>query len=200
VLGAGELERVGGKSVIPVNVRIISATHQNLEELIKSGRFREDLWYRLNVFPIMIPPLRQRKEDIPLLAHHFLERKSIELKIRDLPPVEPGALDNLMAYDWPGNVRELENFIERTLIRSRGKSGDKWLALERPNPLVKSSGESENLFQAAGCLRFDDVVRQHIQHVLRLSHGKVKGPNGAAQFLGLHPNTLIGKMKKLGIK
>ena len=105
---------------IPVDIRIISATHRNLEEMIASGRFREDLWFRLNVFPIMIPPLRQRREDIPALVHHFIDRKSMELKLTERPVLAPGAIDRLMAYDWPGNVRELENMVERALIQHRG--------------------------------------------------------------------------------
>jgi transcriptional regulator with GAF, ATPase, and Fis domain len=200
VLGTGEIERVGGSTSVSVNVRIISATHQHLEEMVKTGRFREDLWYRINVFPIMIPPLRQRKEDLPLLVHHFLESKSLELKIRQLPPVEPQTLDRLMEYDWPGNVRELENFIERALIRSRGNPLDRWLDPPSREPLPNSSVKIEPLFQDTQCLRFDEGVRRLIQHALRLSQGKVKGPNGAAQLLSIHPNTLIGKMKKLGIK
>ena len=120
VLQKKEIERVGGTSSIPVDIRIISATHRNLEEMIASGRFREDLWFRLNVFPIMIPPLRQRREDIPALVHHFIDRKSMELKLTERPVLAPGAIDRLIAYDWPGNVRELENMIERALIQHRG--------------------------------------------------------------------------------
>ena len=121
VLQKKEIERVGGTSSIPVDIRIISATHRNLEEMIASGRFREDLWFRLNVFPIMIPPLRQRKEKyIPALVHHLIDRKSTELKLTERPMLAPSAIDRLIAYDWPGNVRELANMIERALIRHRG--------------------------------------------------------------------------------
>src|SRR5512136_2879197 len=120
VLQRKEIERVGGTSSIPVDIRIISATNRNLEEMIASGRFREDLWFRLNVFPIMIPPLRQRKEDIPALVHHFIDRKSVELKLTEKTALAPGAVDRLIAYDWPGNVRELENIIERALIQHQG--------------------------------------------------------------------------------
>jgi len=120
VLQTKEIERVGGATSIPVDVRIISATNRNLQEMIASGRFREDLWFRLNVFPIMIPPLRQRREDIPALVHHLIERKSKELKLTGRPVLAPGAIDRLMAHEWPGNVRELENMIERSLIQHRG--------------------------------------------------------------------------------
>jgi transcriptional regulator with GAF, ATPase, and Fis domain len=112
-----EIERVGGTRSIPVDIRIISATHRNLQEMVGSGQFREDLWFRLNVFPIMIPPLRQRKGDIPSLVHHFIHRKAIELKFREIPKLATDAIDRLLTYDWPGNVRELENAIERALIR-----------------------------------------------------------------------------------
>jgi transcriptional regulator with GAF, ATPase, and Fis domain len=200
VLGTGEIERVGGTSTIPVNVRIISATHQHLEDMVNVNRFREDLWYRLNVFPIMIPPLRQRREDIPLLANYFLERKSAELKIRDLPPIEPMALGSLTEYDWPGNVRELENFIERALIRSRGRTRTRWLELPNPEPSTKKPHKRGTLSLESDNTRFDDATRRHIQHVLHMTRGKIKGPNGAAQLLGLHPSTLKGKMKKLGIQ
>ena len=122
VLQNRDIERVGGTNPIPVDIRIISATHRNLEEMITSRRFREDLWFRLNVFPIMIPPLRQRKEDIPELVHYFLERKSMELKLRERPMIPAGVIDRLISYDWPGNVRELGNMIERALIQHRGGS------------------------------------------------------------------------------
>ena len=136
VLQKKEIERVGGTSSIPVDIRIISATHRNLEEMIASGRFREDLWFRLNVFPITIPPLRQRREDIPALVHHFIDRKSMELKLTERPVLAPGAIDRLIAYDWPGNVRELENMIERALIQHRGGV----LSFETLLPLAVSGG------------------------------------------------------------
>lgn len=119
VLQSKEIERVGGSKTIDVDIRIIAATHRNLEEMIRSERFREDLWFRLNVFPIIIPPLRQRKEDIPSLVNHFIEQKSIDMKLTNIPKLAYGAIEQLMSYDWPGNVRELENVIERTLILDR---------------------------------------------------------------------------------
>jgi transcriptional regulator with GAF, ATPase, and Fis domain len=197
VLQKKEIERVGGTSSIPVDIRVISATHRNLEEMIASGRFREDLWFRLNVFPIMIPPLRHRKEDIPALVHHFIDRKSMELKLKERPVLAPGAIDRLIAYDWPGNVRELGNMIERALIRHRGGV----LSFESLLPLSVSGGRK--MVQDAGrnrsLLSLDEIAIRHITRALEMAGGKINGPGGAAQFLGLHPNTLRKRMNKLGI-
>jgi transcriptional regulator with GAF, ATPase, and Fis domain len=121
VLQHREIERVGGANRIPVDIRVIAATNKDLPALVQQGRFREDLWFRLNVFPIAIPPLRERSADIPALVQHFIERKAGELKIGETPQLAPGAIDDLMAYVWPGNVRELENVIERSMILHRGE-------------------------------------------------------------------------------
>lgn len=195
VLQHKEIERVGGTSAIPVDIRIISATHRNLEAMIKSGQFREDLWFRLNVFPIMIPPLRQRKEDIPALVHYFIEQKSIDLKLKESPTVAPGALQRLKTYDWPGNVRELQNIVERALIRH--KNGP----LNFENPVVPrqhyetmSAENHNNAF-----LTLNEVNAMHIRRALALAKGKVNGPGGAGELLGIHPNTLRKRMQKLGI-
>ncbi len=197
ILQKKEIERVGGTSSIPVDIRIISATHRNLEEMIASGRFREDLWFRLNVFPITIPPLRQRKEDIRALVHHFIERKTKELKLKERPVLGHGAIDRLVAYDWPGNVRELENMIERALIRHRGGA----LSFETLLP-VSHSGDRTPI-QDSGRNRdlppLDEMTVRHIRQVLEMAGGKINGPGGAAQILGLHPNTLRNRMNKLGI-
>ncbi len=197
VLQEKEIERVGGTTSIPVDVRLISATHRNLQEMIASGRFREDLWFRLNVFPIMIPPLRQRREDISALVHHFIERKSKELKLTGRPVLAPGALDRLMAYDWPGNVRELENLIERALIQSRGDILSFETLLAPPVPMThqvpRDSGGNRTV------LSLDEMAVQHIKQALEMAGGKINGPGGAAQILGLHPNTLRSRMNKLGI-
>lgn len=198
VLQEKEIERVGGTTSIPVDVRIISATHRNLPEMINSGRFREDLWFRLNVFPIMIPPLRQRKEDIPALVHHFIERKSRELKLTGKPALAPGALDKLMEYEWPGNVRELENFIERALIQSRGDL----LSFETLHPVPQASEcrvTANEPHRDTTFLSMDEMTVQHITRALDMARGRINGPGGAAQLLGLRPNTLRSRMKKLGI-
>jgi transcriptional regulator with GAF, ATPase, and Fis domain len=197
VLQTKEIERVGGTTSIPVDVRIISATNRNLEKMIASGRFREDLWFRLNVFPITIPPLRQRREDIPALVHHFIDRKSKEMKLTERPALAAGALDRLMVYDWPGNVRELENMIERTLIQSRGGMLS-FETLLTPQVLggperTRDSGRNRTV------LSLDEINAQHIRQALEMAGGKINGPGGAAQILGLNPNTLRSRMSKLGI-
>ncbi|MGE5843146.1 MAG: sigma-54 interaction domain-containing protein [Deltaproteobacteria bacterium] len=197
VLQKKEIERVGGTSSIPVDIRIISATHRNLEEMIVSGRFREDLWFRLNVFPIPIPPLRQRREDIPALVHHFIDRKSVELKLAERPALAPGAMDWLIAYDWPGNVRELENMIERALIRHRGGV----LSFETflPRSVSGDRGAAADAGRNRTLPSLDEINARHIRQALKMAGGKINGPGGAAQILGLHPNTLRKRMNKLGI-
>jgi transcriptional regulator with GAF, ATPase, and Fis domain len=197
VLQKKEIERVGGTSSIPVDIRIISATHRNLEEMIVSGRFREDLWFRLNVFPITIPPLRQRREDIPALVHHFIDRKSVALKLVERPVLAPGAIDKLIAYDWPGNVRELENVIERALIRHQGG------VLSFETLLSPAASGDREVVENAGRNRalpsLDEINARHIRRALKMAGGKINGPGGAAQILGLHPNTLRKRMNKLEI-
>jgi transcriptional regulator with GAF, ATPase, and Fis domain len=197
VLQTKEIERVGGTASIPVDIRIISATNRNLEEMVALGRFREDLWFRLNVFPIRIPPLRHRREDIPALVHYLVERKSRELKLAERPVLAPGALDRLMSYDWPGNVRELENLIERALIQSRGGVLSFETLLETQVPVSNEviHGEGQN----RGLPSFDEMTVQHIRQALQMAGGKINGPGGAAELLKLHPNTLRTKMNKLGI-
>ncbi len=197
VLQRKEIERVGGSSSIPVDIRVISATNRNLEEMISSGQFREDLWFRLNVFPIMIPPLRRRKEDIPALAEHFIHRKSIELKLRERPAPAPGSIDRLTAYDWPGNVRELENTIERALIQHRAGI----LSFETLFPVTPSehdkTARDTTLDQPLASL--DEINARHIRQALEKAGGKINGPGGAAQLLDIPPNTLRKRMNKLGI-
>jgi transcriptional regulator with GAF, ATPase, and Fis domain len=197
VLQEKEIERVGGTTSIPVDIRVLSATNRNLQELVASGGFREDLWFRLNVFPIMIPPLRRRREDIPALVHHLIDRKSKELKLTGRPGLAPGAIDRLMAYDWPGNVRELENLIERALIQSRGDllSFEKLSAMSvsGDHAGIRDSGRNRTV------LSLDDINAQHIKQALKTAGGRISGPGGAAQILGLHPNTLRSRMIKLGI-
>jgi DNA-binding NtrC family response regulator len=145
----------------------------------------------------MIPPLRQRREDISALVHHFIERKSKELKLTGRPVLAPGALDRLMAYDWPGNVRELENLIERALIQSRGDM----LSFETLSaPQVPVGPEvTGDAARNRTVLSLDEINAQHIRQALEMAGGKINGPGGAAQILGLHPNTLRSRMNKLGI-
>jgi len=197
VLQQKEIERVGGSNPIPVDVRVVAATHRNLEEMIKESLFREDLWFRLNVFPIMIPPLRARRADIPALVHHFIQRKSKELKLPARPALAPGAMDQLVAYRWPGNIRELENVVERALILNRG--GPLTFAFhestgqEGVHTLSEASDrEKENLL-------LEQTVRRHIQNVLKIANGKIHGPGGAAELMGINPSTLRNRMNKLAI-
>jgi transcriptional regulator with GAF, ATPase, and Fis domain len=199
VIQNNEIERVGGKGTIAINVRIIAATHRNLEEMIASGRFREDLWYRLNTFPIMIPPLRQRKEDIPALIHHFLEKKSKDLKIHTLPVITATDIERLKAYSWPGNVRELENLIERALIQSRGRSESEPLRFEHFT-FPEKTDETQGLSAVNNnLLTLDEDMSQHIQRALQLTGGKISGYNGTAQLLGINSNTLRSRMRRLRI-
>jgi transcriptional regulator with GAF, ATPase, and Fis domain len=196
VLQAKEIERVGGSTPITVDIRIIAATHRNLEEMIKSERFREDLWFRLNVFPIMIPPLRQRKEDIPALVYYFIERKSMDMKLPSTPRFATGAIDRLMAYNWPGNVRELENVIERALILNRkGPIDFDRFILKQKDDKIQVLKSKEEGFQ-----ELEDLMSLHIQKALTKTNGRIHGPKGAAKLLGINPSTLRSRIKKLGIK
>ena len=201
VLQTREIERVGGTETVPVNVRIIAATHRNLEQMVQSGGFREDLWFRLNVFPITIPPLRMRKVDIPALVVHFIERKAREINLSYTPVPEPGALERLQEYNWPGNVRELENTVERELIRTQAQGPDHPLSF--PDFIPKRGNSGSTAIQPSpdqtGPLLLDEVVRHHIDQVMQKTSGKVQGPDGAAALLGLHPSTLRNRMRKLGI-
>jgi transcriptional regulator with GAF, ATPase, and Fis domain len=196
VLQEKSIERVGGSREIPVNVRVISATHRNLQQMVADGEFREDLWFRLNVFPIAIPPLRERKADIPSLAEHFIQKKAEALKLRQKPELQYGAMDQLLAHDWPGNIRELENFIERALIQYQGGRISFAGLFDRPS-------RTETAPSAPGASArtptLDEVMAQHIRQVLAETNGKISGPGGAAEILGLHYSTLRHRMRKLGI-
>ena len=199
VLQHKKIERVGGTKTIAVDVRIIAATHRDLEELVRTGAFREDLWFRINVFPILIPPLRDRKEDIPAMVHHFVVKKSKELKTYPPPSVPIEEVERLKTYHWPGNVRELENLIERELIHNRGKGSSGRLQfqhLEIPAKEEKAAVEHRN---GRKLLRLDQIDSLHIRQALEISHGRISGPNGAAKLLGINPSTLRNRMIKLGI-
>lgn len=199
VLQHKEVERVGGSRPLPVDVRVVTATHRNLESLIRNGAFREDLWYRLNIFPISIPPLRHRKADIPALVHHFVERKARELKIHPPPPVSAEGIERLKAYPWPGNVRELENFVERELIRSRGIGSNRPLNFFHLD-LPERNGQSVQLIEPnRQLLSLNEAMSLHIQRALEMAGGKIYGPNGAGRLLSINPNTLRSRMRKLGI-
>lgn len=192
VLQDKQVERVGGKKTLTLDIRVLAATHRDLEEMVKAGSFREDLFFRLNVFPVEIPPLRQRKEDIPKLAYHFVAKKAAEMGLVDMPAVALGAVDALMQYPWPGNARELENVVEREIILSQGDpiSFKNTIALAS-NPACAEMDPDD--------LNLDQVMVNHITRVMHLTHGRVEGAGGAAELLGVHSRTLQSRMKKLGI-
>ena len=195
VLQSKEIERVGGVKTIPLDIRIIAATNRNLEEMVRARQFREDLWFRLNVFPIWIPPLRERRSDIPALLQHFISSKSRELKLPAIPTVSPGATDLLMGYHWPGNVRELQNVVERALILN--PSGP--LTFSHMNlPMQKESKEFQKRTPEADNL--DEITSMHIRRVLSKANGKIHGPGGAAELLGINASTFRNRMNKLGIE
>lgn len=188
VLQEGEFERVGSSSTLKVDVRVIAATHRDLEKASQQGRVRSDLYYRLNVFPIRIPPLRERKEDTALLVRHFVVKYGAKIGKR-IEAITQRAMDDLLAYPWPGNVRELQNVIERGVIVSMGSQLELggWL----PKPGITEMG--------ARILMLEELEREHIIKTLELTDWRVSGNRGAAKLLGLKPTTLDARMKKLGI-
>jgi transcriptional regulator with GAF, ATPase, and Fis domain len=191
VIQDGEFERLGGPKTIKVNVRIIASTNRNLEEEIRKGRFREDLFYRLNVFPITIPPLHQRKEDIPLLVDYFVAKFNKKTG-KKIETVSKDTLKVLQEYDWPGNVRELESIIERAVITSRGTR------LQILDRLVNSLKASEQKAQDGKGLA--ELQRDHILQALEKTGWRIEGKKGAATMLGLNPSTLRSRMRKDGIR
>jgi formate hydrogenlyase transcriptional activator len=189
VLQEREFEPVGGNRTLRVDVRVIAASNRRLDEAVRAGRFRADLLYRLNVFPLQIPPLRERRSDIPLLAAFFLGGLAKRLG-KPLERVERGTMERLMRYDWPGNVRELQNVIERAAILA-----------SRPVVSIEPDALAGEALPAveAGAASLEGMERIHIIQTLARTSWVVEGPKGAALLLGLHPNTLRSRMKKLGI-
>lgn len=189
-----EIERLGGKGTIHVNVRIIAATNRDLEKEMEEGRFRCDLFYRLNIFPIELPPLRDRREDIPLLAAHFVRLLS-KKSGKEIMTLSDLALQELMRYRWPGNIRELEHLIERSVLLCTGNTL-KQIHLPSPksNTLVKSAGKEVEI------KTIDENERDHILHMLKYCKGRIAGEGGAAEILGVPPSTLNSKIKRLGIR
>lgn len=184
-----ELERLGGNRTIRVDVRVIAATNRNLKQMVSEGKFRSDLYYRLHVFPLMVPPLRERKEDIPLLIRYFTQKYAKRMN-RPIESIPSAAIEALTNYDWPGNIRELQNLIERSVILSRGR------ALEIALPEIPKSSPPP-----PGTSRLEESAeRERILRALRETHGKVAGPNGAAALLGLRRTTLQSRMKRLSIE
>ena len=180
-----EFERLGSTKTIRVDVRLIAATHRNLQDMIRNNQFREDLFYRLNVFPIEIPPLRERREDIPLLVHYFVLRHSREMQKR-IKSVPKQVMEALVNAAWPGNIRELENFIERCVILTQGEE------LYVPHTELRRSA-------VPVASTFEQAERQAISDALRTASGRIAGKGGAAERLGLKRTTLQNKMNKLNI-
>lgn len=194
VLQEGEFERLGGTATLKVDVRIVAATNRNLEEMVEEGTFREDLFYRLNVFPISNPPLRERKDDVPLLVKHFV-RKYGERMGKKVDRIPQADLDRLQKYDFPGNIRELENMVERAMILAQ----DGVLNLKASFDLVRDqvgskSKENDKFFT------FEEMQKEHIVDALKRCNFRVTGPNGAARLLDLNDRTLMSKMRKLNIR
>jgi len=192
VLQEGEFERLGNPKTMKVNVRVIAATNRNMDTALEKKEFREDLFYRLNVFPIHCPPLRERKEDIPHLVKHFLKKHEMNMG-KSIAAVENKVMDALINYNWPGNIRELENLIERAMILSEGnilEYGD-WL----PSANVQPGRNSKKTLQ-----KLEEVEKEHILETLNKVNWRVSGERGAAKILGINPTTLEARMKKLGIR
>jgi PAS domain S-box-containing protein len=200
VLQEGEFEPLGGTRTRKVDVRVIAATNRSLGGMVREGEFREDLYYRLNVFPLRVPPLREREGDVPLLARVFMERLARRMG-RRLDPLHPHDLQRLQDYHWPGNVRELQNVIERAIILSPGSRLDLERAMPgaaspRP-PVLAVATEPAPILSAK---ELQSLERANIERALAACSGKISGPNGAAQRLGLAPSTLASRIKALGIE
>ena len=182
----GEVKRVGGKRTIHVDLRIIAATNRNLKQMVDEGKFRSDLYYRLQVFPLTVPPLRERREDIPLLLRFFVERFARKMN-RVIEEIPSAAMEALIRYDWPGNIRELQHLVERSVILSPGRV----LQIGVPEVVPDWEGRMS---------RDEDAERARILDALRLAAGRISGAGGAAERLGLMRSTLYSRMKKLNIE
>jgi len=193
VLQEHEFERVGGARSLRADVRVIAATNRDLQAQVAAGGFRSDLYYRLNVFPIAMPPLRERRDDIPRLVQHFAAKAARKLG-KTLEGIAPAFIEQASAYDWPGNIRELENLIERAMIMSDGTRLDAIELFSKASPSDKASPAA----QADATL--EEIERAHIRRVLERTRWAIEGERGAARLLGLNPSTLRGRLRKLGIR
>jgi len=188
VLQEQEFERLGSTRTQQVDIRLVAATNRNLSYMVKRGEFRSDLYYRLNVFPIPLPALRERREDIPALVEHFVEIYARRMD-KQIDQVPPETMSALTSYPWPGNIRELQNFIERSVIVSSGS------VLHPPLASLKAAAETE----CTEAVTLEEVERDHIRKILEQTRWVVAGPNGAAARLGIKRSTLYFRMQKLGI-
>jgi formate hydrogenlyase transcriptional activator len=197
VLQEHQFEPLGSSKTVAVDVRVIAATNRDLAAAVAAGSFRADLFYRLNVFPIQVPPLRARREDIPLLVHYFARKYGAKIG-KQIESVSAEAIQRLVAYPWPGNIRELENVIERAVILSPGTS----LEVEREVVPVATAAPVTGApsVDRDSTVPLDEPVRLHILRTLKDCGWVVDGPRGAAKILGLHPSTLRSRMKKLGVR
>ncbi len=186
VLQDREIERLGGTRTIKVDVRVLAATNRDLAKEVREGRFREDLFYRLNAFPIRVPPLRERREDIPILAQHYLNYYNKTIG-KQVDKILLDTMQALMEYSWPGNVREIMNVIEQSVITSQGSA----LQIDFLGSAGKNVSDSRHL---------EDIERDHIVKTLNQAAWRIKGDKGGAALLGMNPSTLRSRMKKLGIK
>jgi formate hydrogenlyase transcriptional activator len=196
VLQEREFERLGSSRTLKSDARLIAATNRDLEAMVNEQKFRSDLYYRLNVFPVRVPALRERPEDVPLLVRHFVQQFSRRMN-KSIDTIPSETMTTLMQYHWPGNIRELQNVIERAVILSTGpvlKVPTDELRPRTDAPLVSNHGNGN--LQAA----LDDAERQGILATLEKTNWKVAGPNGAAALLGMHRSTLQSRMQKLGIR
>ena len=199
VLQDHTLERVGGHRPIPVDVRIVAATHRDLQSLIAAGRFREDLWYRIAIFPLQLSPLRERVEDVPALAHHFALRAARRFGTPPRLP-SPDEVALLLAYPWPGNVRELIAVMERAVILGNGERLEVAKALGvAPPPAARPEVRGGAPDAGEPLLPLDRAMARHIEAALARTSGRVEGPRGAAALLGINPHTLRARMRKLGV-
>jgi formate hydrogenlyase transcriptional activator len=193
VLQEQEFERLGSTRTIRVDVRLLAATNRDLVAMVADKEFRSDLYYRLNVFPIVNPPLRERGEDIAALVHYFVEKFAKRLNKR-IDSIPTSTMDALSRYEWPGNIRELENFIERAVILTRGST------LDAPLTELKLRERTESVDTTRSLTTLVDAEREHIRQALQNANWRVSGPSGAATKLGMKRTTLQSKMAKLGIE
>jgi len=197
VVQDSQVVRVGGERPVHVTVRIVAATHRDLPAMVESHTFREDLYYRLSVFPIVIPPLRDRTDDIRAFADYFAFRASSRFGLRSVP-VSDDDVHLLTQYPWPGNVREIAAVMDRAVLLGQGRMLDVAAALG-PGARTKEPSPARELVSAGGIEPLDTVIRRHIEAALRETHGRVEGRHGAARLLQINPHTLRARMRKLGI-
>lgn len=196
VLAEQEIERVGGTELIKLDIRVIAATHKDLEIMVKEGKFRKDLWFRLSVFPVYIPPLRNRIEDIPALVDHFIRQRANELGLQNFPQPSSKGLERLRGYDFPGNVRELKNIVEREMIINKSDTLDFnsiKQTISRVNDVANNPAQDNSIHS------LDKIIKDHLEKTLSRAQGKIEGERGAAELLDLNPSTLRNKLRKYNI-